>query len=147
MSPGWYHSGLVWSEQAKGRTSEEEPRATLAIVLCEEKRNNKLKCPESAGETRRVERNHPLECLRPGSTQEENHSTWRPMELLLLTYISTSISCLFQNELTIPGRGNQAFVVRNCSPILLVQGIGLCYNAPATGQEQSPLGTVRRAAV
>ena len=66
---GGITSGLMWSEHATGRTSEEEPRATLTIALFREKRNNRLKRPESAGELQQVERNHPLECRRPGSTQ------------------------------------------------------------------------------
>jgi hypothetical protein len=111
------------------------------------KRNSRFKRPKSVGETRQVERNHPLECRRPGSTREEYHSAWRPKELLLLTYISTSIGYVFQNELTILWCENQGNFTVLCSPILLVLGIGLCYNAPATGQEQSPLGTVRRVTV
>src|SRR2546426_12810791 len=59
----------MWSEHATGRTLEVEPRATLTVALFKEKRNNRLERPESAGELHQVERNHPLECRRPGSTQ------------------------------------------------------------------------------
>src|SRR5690349_2313224 len=68
VSPGWYHSGLVWSEHDTGRTSEEESRANLS-PLPSAKRNNRLKRPKSAGETQQVGRNHPLECRKPGYTQ------------------------------------------------------------------------------
>jgi hypothetical protein len=80
VSPGWYQNGLVWAEYATGRTSEEEPRATLIIALCEKKRNDRLKRPKSAGEMPQVERNHPLDVVSQGLLKEEYHSAWRPKE-------------------------------------------------------------------
>ena len=129
---GGITSGLTWSEHATGRTSEEEPRATITIAVFREKRNNRLKCPESAGELQQVERNHPLECRRPGSTQRGIPLSVETKGITITDiYFFLHSLCISERAYHTRTRKSRAIFLRNMQKPLTIQ-CHTCYTLTTT---------------